>query len=58
MLERPRVEESGAIQEVPDGLNSAGLGGIWLAKDAPMLLSTFEYITRGALLRWWDGLTT
>lgn len=24
--------------------------------DAPMLLSTFEHITRGALLNWWNQL--
>jgi hypothetical protein len=56
MLERPRVEEDGSVQEVPFGLNSGGLGGVWDAKEAPMLLSTFEHIVRGALLRWWDEL--
>lgn len=56
MLERPRSEENGAIQEVPWGLNSGGQGGIWDAKEAPMLLSTFEHIARGSLLNWWDEL--
>lgn len=56
MLERPRTEENGAIQEVPYGLNTGGLGGIWDAEEAPMLLSTFEHIARGALLAWWDEL--
>jgi hypothetical protein len=56
MLERPRSDESGAVQEVPWGLNSGGLGGVWDAKEAPMLLSTFENIARGALLNWWDEL--
>ncbi len=56
MLEQPRSEENGAIQEVPFGLNTGGLGGIWDAKEAPMLLATFEYIPRGALLTWWEEL--
>jgi hypothetical protein len=56
MLEQPRIELSGAIQESPRGLNTGGLGGIWDAKETPMLLSTFEYIARGALLRWWEEM--
>lgn len=56
MLEQPRTEANGAVQEVPYGLSSSGLGGSWMAEEAPMLLSTFEYIARGALLRWWDEL--
>lgn len=28
-------------------------GGMWLAKDIPMLFHTFEYIVRNALLEWW-----
>ncbi len=58
MLEQSRVEDSGASQEVPWGLNTGGLGGIWDAKETPMLLSTFEYLARGALLRWWDELAS
>ena len=56
MLEQPAVEESGAIQEAPYGLNTGGQGGVWDNKEAPMLLSTFEYLTNGALLAWWDEL--
>lgn len=56
MLEQPRGEENGATQEVPWGLNTSGLGGVWDAKEAPMLLSIFEYIVRGSLLNWWDEL--
>jgi hypothetical protein len=56
MLEQPRNEANGAIQEVPWGLNTGGLGGVWDAKEAPMLLSTFEHIARGSLLNWWDEL--
>jgi hypothetical protein len=56
MLERPRRTGSGAMEEKPPGLNAGGLGGVWDATESPMLLSTFEYITRGALLHWWDEL--
>jgi len=56
MLDQPRTESNGAIQEVPYGLSSSGLGGSWMADEAPLLLSTFEYIARGALLHWWDEL--
>lgn len=57
MLERPSIDEDGAVQEVPLGLNSSGLGGIWDAAEAPMLLTTFEHLVRGSLLRWWSQLT-
>jgi len=56
MLSEPRREEDGAVQEVPYGHNAGGLGGVWDAAESPMLLATFEHITRGALLRWWDEL--
>ncbi|MFV9452759.1 hypothetical protein ACNJ7E_04715 [Rhodococcus sp. NM-2] len=54
MLEVPRIDESGVLQETPSGLSAGGLGGVWLAEETPMLLSTFEYIVRGSLLRWWE----
>lgn len=57
MLSEPEVSDSGAIQEVPGGLAAAGRGGVWHAKDSPMLLSTFEYITRLALLTWWQEIS-
>ena len=56
MMEPAREEQNGAIQEVPWGLNSGGLGGVWDAAESPMLLSTFEHIARGSLLSWWDEL--
>jgi hypothetical protein len=58
MLEEPRSEGPGIWDEIPGGLNAGGLGGVWMADDTPMLLSTFEYIARGALLRWWDDLVS
>ncbi|MDQ1204630.1 hypothetical protein [Microbacterium sp. SORGH_AS_0862] len=58
MLELPRTVEDGSVQEVPLGLNAGGLGGVWDASETPMLLATFEHIARGALVRWWDALST
>ena len=52
----PPTRRARRDQEVPFGLNSGGLGGIWDAAEVPMLLSTFEHIARGALLIWWDEL--
>lgn len=38
--------------EKPHGAVSMS-GGVWLEKDIPILLHTFEYIARGTLLNWW-----
>jgi len=56
MLQDPAVDDAGTIQEVAGGNSTAGLGGIWKAREYPMNLSTFEHIARGAILRWWDEL--
>ena len=53
----PREDASGGLQETPGGLTSGGCGATWGHSETPMLLSTFEYIVRGVLLRWWDELT-
>jgi hypothetical protein len=42
--------------EIPFGLATASQNGVWVSKDAPLLLHTFEYIARGALLHWRDGM--
>jgi len=34
----------------------SAMGGSWTEKDTPMLLHTFEYIVRNALLKWWGEL--
>lgn len=56
MREAPRIDADGALQEAPWGLTTGGLGAIWERKETPMLLSTFERIVRGALLKWWGEL--
>jgi hypothetical protein len=49
--------------ENPYGLGKSSLGGmsesggVWLAKDIPMLLYTFEYIVRHALNGWWSSMS-
>lgn len=43
----------GYLAEKPIGLASEAKGGVWVAKDIPMLLHTFEYIARHSLLNWW-----
>jgi hypothetical protein len=42
-----------APTEKPFALATSSLGGVWLAKDVPMLFCFFEYIARHALLNWW-----
>ncbi|KRD43024.1 hypothetical protein ASE38_01690 [Cellulomonas sp. Root930] len=57
MLEEPRRDPNGAIQEAPWGKTAGGASrAIWKKAEMPMFLSTFEYIVREALLRWWDEL--
>jgi hypothetical protein len=40
--------------ERPSCLAAGYADGAWSAEDMPMLLHLFEYIARGALLKWWD----
>ena len=53
-----RQESWEAVAEKPIGLAMSYLGGTWLAEDTPMLLHTFEYLARKALLSWWDTLSS
>lgn len=45
-----------AYSEKPLG-SSGTMGGTWLAEDIPLLLHTFEYITRGTLIKWWKYIS-
>lgn len=57
MCSPPRcVADSPALVEVPMGLSSSSKGSTWARKDTPMLLHTFEYIVRQALLKWWESI--
>ena len=44
--------------EVPlTGLASHSHGGTWTPEDTPINLHCFHYITRGALLKWWEEIS-
>lgn len=50
-------DSSGKVYlEKPFGSAMSIMGGTWKAKDCPMILHTFEYIVRNALLKWWKML--
>jgi hypothetical protein len=51
-----RHETWSCVAEKPIGLAASIAGGTWLAKDTPMLLHTFEYIARNALMKWWTTI--
>ena len=57
MCEVPHVFDDGVPIERPIGHATGVPEASWLAEDTPMLLSTFEYIVRSALLRWWSELS-
>lgn len=44
-------------QEIPLGLASSAFGASWDISETPMLLQTFEYIARNAILNWWNSLS-
>ena len=52
------IPDSDVPSEIPTGLASSMMGGVWEAKDTPMLLHVFEYISRNAILSWWRSLDT
>jgi hypothetical protein len=56
MCRPPDRSENGVAEETPTGLAAATLGASWKTVDTPMLLHSFAYLTRGALLNWWRSL--
>jgi hypothetical protein len=56
MTDAPFRAVTPTFAERPIGLAAAGLGGVWVAEDLPMVLATFHHLARGALLNWWDAL--
>lgn len=51
---KAKLDEPGS--EVPlAGLATYSTGGTWLAKDVPINLHSFHYITRQVLLKWWKN---
>ena len=50
------TEAGGEVHsEKPVGLATSTLGGTWAASDTQMTLSLFQYVVRGALLKWWQS---
>ena len=45
-----------APSEIPLGLAAHVSGGTWVREDYPIFLHIFEYLVRGAVLRWWTSL--
>ncbi len=41
-------------EEKPTGLATGAFGAVWTQAKTPMLLHTFEYIARHAILNWWN----
>jgi hypothetical protein len=52
MCEPPHYIE-GKASEIPIGLATATADAVWTIADTPTLLSTFEWIARSALTKWW-----
>ena len=55
MCEAP-MKMKGGLAEKPLCSAASVYGATWKGDDIPMLLHTFEYIVRNALLRWWGSL--
>ena len=45
-----------AVSERPDAIAMSTAGGTWRQEDTPMLLQTFEYVARHALVNWWKSM--
>ena len=53
MCAAPFKDTDSCPEERPSYISAGGAGAVWQAKDLPMYLHIFAYITRGALLNWW-----
>jgi hypothetical protein len=51
-----RLGDNGEQAEIPIGLATSTKRGVWVIEDTPMLLHTFEYVVRNAILNWWKSL--
>jgi hypothetical protein len=57
MCSAPFKDTNSCPEERPSYISAAAAGAVWQAKDLPMYLHIFAYITRGALLNWWFSPT-
>ncbi len=52
------ASQDSPASEIPlTGLAFHSHGGTWIPKDIPINLHCFHYITRGALLKWWEEMS-
>lgn len=59
MCEPPmNIGEKGEMAEIPFASAVSMKGGVWIAKDTPMLLHTFSYIVRHSILNWWKSVSS
>ena len=58
MCEPPMPNAEGGSAEIPYGHGASSLGGVWQEKDLPILLDSFEYMSRNALINWWRSLAS
>ena len=57
MCERPDQDPGWPVPaELPFRGPFVNAFGVWKPEDTPLFLHTFEYIVRGALLKWWDSM--
>jgi len=56
MCDPPGNRHDNFLKEKPESTAIGGKGGVWTAKDMPMLLHIFEYIVRHALINWWGSM--
>jgi len=57
MCESPFYHPEWGVSEKPIGIAAGAMGGTWLSEDIPLILHTFEYITRGTLINWWKYIS-
>jgi hypothetical protein len=57
MCHAPILANNKVAEEKPFGLSTSMKGGVWMAKDLPLHLHTFEYITRSTIMNWFSKET-
>jgi len=57
MCQRPDQDPGWSVPaEAPFRGSYVNAWGVWKQEDTPMSLHTFEYVVRGALIKWWDSM--
>lgn len=58
MCSAPSRGSDSCPEERPSYVSAGAAGAVWQAKDLPMYLHIFAYISRSALLNWWFSPTS